>query len=299
MGTITIRALKRPGKVFTDAAVKASSPDNPDRDITVGTYKGATLPRVTSYHRAMFSQTQGRYIFTMSDEEFAELVPKANVMDKKGNKITSADPYNMKDPFFSSNDFQLIDTEGRIDLNDEVPKNKLLVSCLSALPHQYHVADSGKPILGSSVKHEIIRPEFEKKKKNTFVNRKRKAFDYLQNMTDEKQFKVAIILKLRVNEKTDRQDVDTELGTAIEEDYNLFDSTFVEEFINCAEMESEILEVKYTIAMAQAKGILKRNAEGYLLFGNPIANSNTKLIKYFNNPENFEAIERVNKAIKF
>lgn len=295
---VIIKAINRKGRIFENANVKATDPDDPERSVTIGQYKGNRLPSVVYGHRPWWRESLHAFASTLSEEDFNKLVPSCNLIDTAtGQKIERADFRNRRDPFLTHPQFMEMDTEGRTDLNLNNPKDKLLLSCLEALPI-YHKADSGKPIMSSMVKYEIIRPEALDKRSSDDLDKKQKCFNYLSNLDDAKKVKIGIILKLRVSENSESRVVNNELLRAIDDNYEIGNTKIQDKFIQLCDMDSIDFENEFLVANAFKRGHLKKTSEGFLLFGNPIARNINGVFKYIKDPDNFEQVERLQQSFK-
>lgn len=296
--TVIIKAISRKGKIYENALVKATDPEDAERSVTLGNYKGNRLPRVIYGHRPHWRDSLKRFPCSMEEEDFQKWVPKCHLVnDKTGEIIKEANFFNPRDPFLTHSKFMITDTEGRVDLDLDIPIEKLLIACLESSP-LYHRADSGKPVMSSMVKYEIIRPEALDKRKSIDLDKKEACYEYLRNMDESKKVKIGIVLKLRISDKTEAKTVRDELLRAFEDNYDINGKNVQDSFLYLSSLSASDFEVEFMMANALKKGYLTRSAEGFLLFGNPIAKNTGGVLKYLKDPDNFETIERLQKSFK-
>jgi hypothetical protein len=285
--------LTKGSKLFTkklgdDALV------NMENGKAVGDFNGEELPATVQGRRIRYSLGKSKYV--MLDENGREL-GDADVQDfvkrayltyeegpNKGTLITSADPYNRKDPFFNHKELAVFLKEGNGKLEaDKNTKDRLL---LAGLRGSSEFASSKDNSRSAAVRYVISDKDQEAALLSQDRNRKIECIRRFVALTDAKKLIIGKIMGLGVNESNDRDTVDNAI-------YNAITSTRV----NITDMDSEELNLRFLIASAKGNSVIKPSKSGWTFRGNRIASTDGGLYDYFKKYENHETLLLLEEAM--
>lgn len=134
MGNLAFIERLRPVPFLTGAVrfIGADMEDENARAQRTEAYEGLTLPGAVEVIGPNFDYKKNSVLFDetfLSKDEFKELIPLCNVFTDNGDLIQSCNLYNEGDKFITSDAMKVTMTEGKLVLDLDVPRNKILIAC--------------------------------------------------------------------------------------------------------------------------------------------------------------------------
>lgn len=280
-----------------------------DTDRSAGEYKSERFPNSRQMFRPMWSNSKRRWLiknFDSNSEDLNKLVTSCKLKYEKNSHkpnqyIMEADLYDANDPFFNHKSLKVITYEGQITLDKNRPIDKIILLSLQA-NHQFQEGgESINPLLSSRVRYVItdknLDTSIKKKTRQTSLD----ALKLYDKLSDDKKVKIAMAMGLISNESVDRVLIDEVLWEACQDNVTKASNKESKQdiFIKMCNSDSTELNMKHLIQKAKASGKLKKNkTQGYLLFGQPIGTTESKIFEYFSNPENQEMLIRLEQSLE-
>lgn len=216
--------------------------------------------------------------------------------------IEEADVYDSDDAFFNHRALRIISYEGQLSLDKSRPIDKIILLGLQPNNQFQEGGEKINPLLSSRVKYVITDKNIDTKIKKELRNDMMEATKLYAALNDDKKVKIAMAMGLISNENVDRALVDEVLWDVCQDSKSMMGGSKITKqkaFINLCKTGGEELRIRHMIQKAKASGNLKRNkTQGWLLFGQPVGSTDGKLYEYFSNPENQEAMMRLEKALE-
>lgn len=268
---------------------------------------GQRFPKSKQMFRIPWSSLKRRWLLEGFEDgnmpEMQDLVKKCKLQyegnhKKAGEYIESADIFDYNDPFFNHRLCKLTANEGELMIDKSIPLDNLILRGLKLHP-RFQVAGENNPITSSGARYVIVDREIDTKLKRASRNNKLKVMKLFEALTSEKKIKIAMAMGLISNDKTDFDVVDDVLFKAAEDTTKLPDANITRQelFITLCEMKSEDLNLKHRLAKAKSLGLLKKQADGWILFGAPVGKSNAQIEQYLRDPDNNTLLIRLEEAL--
>lgn len=275
---------------------------------TTGDFNGERFPKSRQMFRPLWSNSRKRWLlhgYEENSEELNEIVKRCKIKypakhPRVGQIIDSADIWDFSDPFLSSRYLKVMANEGEIMLDKSKALDKIILLSLLENP-QFQSSNEGNPLLSSRVKYLITDRDTAQVAKKDKREKEIRIVKFLEGLTSQKKMKIAIAMGLIPNDNVDIDVVEDLVYTAAKDQITKVSTegniTRQDMFIKLCEMTNEQLGLKFRIAEAKAKGFLKKNADGFLLFGNPVGKTEKQIEAYISNPDNQELLDRLTKAL--
>lgn len=309
--SVIIRPRKNSRKFYKNATQfqRVTGPDGQDTGETknAGAFKGEKIPNTKQYFRPAYSQSANKWMvgpdLENNLEHLNKIVKSCRLSyingPNKGHFIETADIYNARDPFFNHPELVVVANEGELRLNKSNPFHELIINSLKT-QHEF-AAPGEEGLLSTRVKYVISDKETDVRLKKKVREDKQVAMEYFKNLNYKKKLIIATAMGLGVSDDIDPDFLDDILFQRVEDSTSKIDGNQTPQqlFIQLCEIDTEVLNLKYLIGKARRKGLLRKTkAEGWVLFGNPIARTTVELENYFKDPINAEVVEQVEDALK-
>lgn len=290
--------------------------NNQETDRASGEYKSERFPNSRQMFRPLWSSSRRMWLLkgfekvgedAKKQEELNKLVTACKLKypdnhPKAKHYIETADIYDSADPFFNHALLRVITYEGQASLDKSRPVDKVILAGLEANNQFQQGGEKINPVLSQRVKYVITDKNIDteiKKEARTLTMEATKLF---AGLNDNKKMKIALALGLISNDKVDRGIIDEVLWDAAQDGKSLMGGTRLTKqkaFIQMCQADSEELNIRHKIQKAKSTGRLKKHkAQGWLLFGQPVATTDGKLYEYFSDPANQEIMLRLEQALE-
>lgn len=269
-------------------------------------YVSERFPKSKQMHRIPWSHNKRKWLldgFPENCDELNKLVKDCKLQFEKphknaGDYIEKADIYDYNDKFFNHRLCKIMSNEGEILLDKSFPLQNLVLRGLKLHPH-FQVAGEENPLISAGARYIIVDRDIDVKLKRTARDNKLKVMKLYSSLTGEKKIKIAMAMNLIPNENVDIDVVEDVLFNASQDLTKIPDLNITKQelFINFCEMKTEDLNLKHRIAKAKSTGILKKQADGWILFGSPVGKTNAQLEDYLSNPDNSKLLLRLDDVL--
>jgi len=279
-----------------------------EEDREAGPYKGERFPNSRQMFRPIWGASKRRWMLEGIEDnckKLNDLVKGCKFKYKTDHPkafhyIEEADIYDVRDPFFNHDYLRIISREGQTTLDKDIPLDHIIyLGCLAN--HDFQKGgETINPLLSSRVKYIITDKNIDTKIKKEVRTKAMRSTELYASLTDAKRLKIAMAMGLVASEEVDRALVDEVLWDASQSAISApgFESKR-DMFIAMCEANAEELNTRHMIQKAKSSGKLRKvKGQGYLLFGQPVGNSDRQLYEYFRNPENQEMLIRLEQALE-
>ncbi len=271
-------------------------------------FLGQRFPKSKQMFRIPWNTSKRRWMLQGFEEantsEMQALVKRCKLQyespsKRAGEYIENADIFDYNDAFFNHRLCKIIANEGEFLIDKADPLHNLILRGLKKHP-RFQIAGEDNPVMSSGARYVIVDREIDIKLRKASRNNKMKVMKLFDSLTTEKKHKIALAMGLVSNDYIDADVIDDILFKAAEDstgknnDYNI---TRQDLFIRLCEMDSEELNVKHRIVKAKASGILKKQADGWILFGYPVGKSTAQIEEFLKNPDNNQILTRLETAL--
>lgn len=293
----------------TGQPIRTNNPTDPYADyFNGGAFKGERFPRTTQGFRPDWSTTANKWL-TGFETDTQEGIDKLNdiarkmklrVVDgpRKGELITEADVYDFYDPFFNHPALLTRMTQGELVLSRTAPKDIFTHQAMRAA-REFEPAGKGNKGISMAVRYTISDKETDTKIEKKRINLTIESYAALKEMTFKRKLAIAGSLGIRVDEKTDKDIVETQLFNFITENkVNEQGITAQELFLDLAQEKAESLELKYQISLGIKNSIIRKSNKAYYVGGQKISDNLQGLYDYYQDPINSEALTKLLSIIE-
>lgn len=273
----------------------------------VGDFNGEELPSTVQGRRIRWSLGKAKYLMLddkgreLNDEQIQEFVKRSYLTYEdgadKGKLITSADPFNRKDPFFNHGQLWLLLKEGNGKLDtDNQAKDRLLLAGMRG--HSEFAGARDGNLRSGAVRYVISDKEQEAAMLSEERMKNIDAIRLFVALTDAKKLVIAKVMNLGVNETNDRNTIDNAIYNAIISTRVDAEGTPLKQvFIYLCNLPSDELNLRYLIANAITNQVIKGTKSGFTFRGNRIASTRTGLFDYFKKGDNHETLMLLEEAM--
>lgn len=307
---VTIKPKPGSRKFATTGSMKTVYTENDSEGNVVAEktseYISQRFPKSKQMHRVPWSHLKRKWLlegFPENCTELNDLVKKCKLQYEKphknmGDYIESADIYDYNDKFFNHRLFKIMSNEGEVLVDKSFPLQDLVLRGLKLHPH-FQVAGEDNPLLSAGARYIIVDRAVDVKMKRQVRDNKLKVMKLYESLTGEKKIKIAMAMNLIPNENVDIDVVEDVLFKASEDLTKIADMKISRQelFMSFCEMKTEDLNLKHRIAKAKSTGILKKQADGWILFGSPVGKTNAQLEDYLSNPDNSKLLLRLDDVL--
>lgn len=272
-------------------------------------YKENHLPGATTSLGLPWDDLAGKFCFAGTQEDLDQIVKSLKLKyedgENKGKVIDKANLDDINDPFFDHSYFygRFLAKEGQIILDDSLPDQKLLVLSLKA---NRKVVDKTKETYYSvGAEWELLSPAQEEQYTSESNDIKLKAYNMLEEKTQDSLDMIAYILNVNYDEKIPGS-AKNKMFEAIEKNSKLkeFGVKFVDKFMELASKGKDELIPMYNVRRGEKNGLLYFNGSYYQF--KAASNSAettinvrtfTELVNYFDkNPEQLKILITENSS---
>lgn len=270
-------------------------------------FLGQRFPKSKQMFRIPWSSIKRRWLLDGFEEanlpEMQDLVKRAKLQyesphKKSGEYIESADIFDYNDAFFSHRLCKIMANEGEYLIDKADPLQNLILRGLKKHP-KFQVAGEDNPVTSSGSRYIIVDRAIDNKIKRSTRDNKLKVMKLYENLTSEKKMKIAMAMNLIPNDKVDYDVVEDVLFKAVEDTTKVPDMNITKQelFIMFCEMKSEDLNLKHRLAKAKSMGFLKKQSDGWILFGSPVGKTSAQIEQYLRDPDNNQLLSRLEEAL--
>jgi len=264
------------------------------------------FPKSKQMFRVPWSHLKRKWLldgFPENCQDLNDLVEKCKLQYEKphknaGDYIVKADIYDYNDKFFNHRLFKITASEGEVLIDKSFPLQDLVLRGLKLHP-LFQVAGEDNPLMNAGSRYVIVDRAIDVKIKRQVRDNKLKVMKLYESLTGEKKIKIAMAMNLIPNENVDIDVVEDVLFKASEDLTKLPDINMSRQdlFITFCELKTEDLNLKHRIARAKSTGVLKKQADGWILFGSPVGKTNAQLEDYLSNPDNSKLLLRLDDVL--
>ena len=264
------------------------------------------FPKSKQMFRVPWSHLKRKWLldgFPENCQDLNDLVEKCKLQYEKphknaGDYIVKADIYDYNDKFFNHRLFKITASEGEVLIDKSFPLQDLVLRGLKLHP-LFQVAGEDNPLMNAGSRYVIVDRAIDVKIKRQVRDNKLKVMKLYESLTGEKKIKIAMAMNLIPNENVDIDVVEDVLFKASEDLTKLPDINMSRQdlFITFCELKTEDLNLKHRIAKAKSTGVLKKQADGWILFGSPVGKTNAQLEDYLSNPDNSKLLLRLDDVL--
>lgn len=307
---VTIKAKPGSRKFASTGSMQTVYTENDQQGNQISEKKSEFIserfPKSKQMFRVPWSHLKRKWLldgFPENCKELNDLVEKCKLQYEKphknaGDYIKQADIYDYNDKFFNHRLFKIIANEGEVLVDKSFAIQDLVLRGLKMHP-MFQVAGEENPLMSAGARYVIVDRAIDVKLKRQVRDNKLKVMELYKNLTGEKKIKIAMAMNLIPNENVDIDVVEDVLFKASEDLTKLPDMKISRQelFITFCEMKTEDLNLKHRIAKAKSLGILKKQADGWILFGSPIGKTNAQIEDYLSNPDNSKLLLRLDDVL--
>jgi hypothetical protein len=264
------------------------------------------FPKSKQMFRVPWSHLKRKWLldgFPENCNDLNDIVEKCKLQYEKphknaGDYIVKADIYDYNDKFFNHRLFKITASEGEVLIDKSFPLQDLVLRGLKLHP-LFQVAGEDNPLMNAGSRYVIVDRAIDVKIKRQVRDNKLKVMKLYESLTGEKKIKIAMAMNLIPNENVDIDVVEDVLFKASEDLTKLPDINMSRQdlFITFCELKTEDLNLKHRIAKAKSTGVLKKQADGWILFGSPVGKTNAQLEDYLSNPDNSKLLLRLDDVL--
>lgn len=277
-----------------DPAIKTT--DENGRDVSTGTvYRKANVPGTVVAFAPKYEEGKGMQL-AMTQDKLNEMVRKMQIFTKDGKQITEAPLGTQNHDFWKSEHAYLIINGGHIDLDDEYPRDAIMLAAMRNDWHYYFKGEASGPPVKSMVRWMVTPIDSKHSAIVENESQAMKAVKMLHAMDYETQLFVSKIMGKEMSAKTDPSIVEATLFRMItsERDFmNTDGMTNLEKFIQLATAGNEELNLE-ALANDAKRLFIKKN--GIYYYGEiKMGRSIREIIMKFK--EDNEILHEINRII--